>query len=394
MILDAKLLYNAIALNHVAKKGWEMESDLNNVLKDENVTVGKLLNMDAKDFYKTNANEVLSTTQVGFGKEFVEETILAKELIERLETNDSLLVDATIKLMSWKSVNYPVRGKKVRMSLQIENLNDPKGQSNPTSQVKKPPTASINLTAKTMKITVYYSDDWMEDSVINVAEYVLSSIADAYETSIHEVLINGDITTGATANINIIDGNTSALPDGDKTDLLLANWGRKVAFDNGATVDALTNLVIANLRTARASMGVKWLDPSKLRLVPDTQTYFDLLNLTEVETIEKFGDSATIKDWVLVALDWIKIVNREEMLQALITGKQSATPASNILGAIMIIHTPSVNVWIRKGLTTETSRDAELSTTGVTGRARIAVTLDNTQNNVAPTSPSALIVNI
>lgn len=372
-----------------------MEKDLNNVLKNENVTVAKLLEMDANAFYKTNANEVLSTTQVGFGKEFVEETILAKELIERLETNDSLLVDATIKLMSGKSVDYPVRGGKVRMSLQVENLDDPKGQSNPSSQVKKPGTASINLTAKTMKITIYYSDDWLEDSVINVAEYVLGSIADAYETSIHEVLINGDVATGATTNINAIVGNTSALPDGDKTDLLMADGGRKLAFTTGATVDALTNLAIENIRSARALMGVKGLDPSKLRMTPDTQTYFDLMNLTEVETIEKFGDAATIKNGVLVALDGIKIVNREEMGQALATGKQDiVTPANNSTGSILITHTPSVNVGIRKGLTTELSRDAELSTTGVTGRARIAVTLNNVQNNIKATSPSALIINI
>lgn len=37
--------------------------------------------------------------------------------------------------------------------------------------------------------------------------------------SIHQIILNGDIDTGATTNINIIDGNTSALPDGNKTDL-------------------------------------------------------------------------------------------------------------------------------------------------------------------------------
>jgi hypothetical protein len=55
---------------------------------------------------------------------------------------------------------------------------------------------------------------------------------------------------------------------------------------------------------------------------------------------------------------------------------------------------PSVIVGIRRGLTTELSRYAEDGTTGVTGTARVAVTLDNTQNNTLATSPSALIVNI
>jgi uncharacterized protein YlzI (FlbEa/FlbD family) len=39
----------------------------------------------------------------------VEETILSNELIERLEANGSLLADATIKLMTGKSIDIPVK---------------------------------------------------------------------------------------------------------------------------------------------------------------------------------------------------------------------------------------------------------------------------------------------
>ena len=85
MKLTEQLMYNAITLLHINKKGGEMEADLNKVLAADNVTVKKLLETNVVDFIKTNANEVLGTTQVGFGKEFVEETILATELIERLK---------------------------------------------------------------------------------------------------------------------------------------------------------------------------------------------------------------------------------------------------------------------------------------------------------------------
>jgi len=394
MKLTEQLMYNAITLLHINKKGWEMEADLNKVLSADNVTVKKLLETNVADFIKTNANEVLWTTQVGFGKEFVEETILATELIERLKVGWSLLAEATIKLMEGKSIDIPVRGKRVRMSLTVENLDSPTGWSVNTTQVKKPGTASITLTAKEMKITIYYSDTWLEDSVIAVAEYVLSAIADAYDTSIHEVLLNWDVDTGANTNINIIDWNTSALPDWDKTDLLLADWARKIAIANSWTVSAGWNLAIENIRSARAKMGAKGIDPTKLRMVPDLATYTEMMNLTEVETIEKFGDSATIKNWVLEAIDWIKIINREEMLRATATWEISATPANNVLWQIAIIHTPSINVWVRRGLTTELSRYAEDGTTGITGSARIAVTFDNTQNNILATLPCALIVNI
>ena len=394
MKLTEELMYNAIVLYHANKKGWDMKKDLNKILSQKNMSVSKMLNMTWEKFLKTNANEVMGTEQVGFGKEFVEEKILAAELIERLETNWSLLARTVIRQMWWKVVDYPVKWAKVRMIKTTEATDSPLGWATDQDQVKKAPTAQITLTAVEMVITIYYSDTWLEDSVIGVAEYILWAIADAYETSIHQVLINGDTTTWLNANINIIDWNTSALADWDKTDFLTANWGRKLALANSWTVDAWTNLAIENIRSARALMWVKWLNPDDLALIPDTQTYFELMNLTEVETIEKFGDAATIKNGRLVALDWIEIVNREELGRALATWNISATPASNTFGQILIMHMPSVNVWIRRNLTTELSRYAEDRASWVTWSARIAVTLDNTQNNNEATLPAALIRNI
>lgn len=63
-------------------------------------------------------------------------------------------------------------------------------------------------------------------------------------------------------------------------------------------------------------------------------------------------------------------------------------------GQILILHAPSLVVGIRRGLTTETSRYAEEQETGITGSARVAVALNNVQNNKSATAPAALIVNI
>ena len=288
-----------------------MKSDLEKVLAEKNLSVDKMLNMSWLDYLK-NANEVMATTQAGYGKEWVQETILSSELIERLKLSDSLLVDATIKLMDWKTLDVPVRGWRVRMTLTTELVNAPTGWATNASQVKKLSTPKITLTAKEMKITIYYSDTFLEDSVIAIAQYVLDSIADAYESSIHEVLINGDTATGANVNINIIDANTSTLADWDKTDFLAANGWRKIAISKSATVDAWGNLAIENIRSARAKMWAKWINPAELRLVPDLETYLELLNLSEVETIEKFGWAATIVNGRLAAIDWIKFNKRKK----------------------------------------------------------------------------------
>jgi len=389
------LFYNAIALMHVNKKGGEMLNDFSAALKNsgETLTVRQLLDMTGENFLKTNANEAMSTGQAGFGAEFVQEVVLSSELIERLQVEGSLLEGATIKTMTSKTLDLPVRGAKIRMVGTSENPNAPAGGA-VAGENKKAKTAQVSLEAKTLIVTIYYSDELLEDSVINIAEYVMGELTAAYETSVHEIIINGDVDTGANTNINIIDGNTSALPDGNKTDFLKFDGIRKIALTKGTVVNAGGNLALENIRTARAAMGAKGLDPSKLRLVPDISSYFELMNLSPVETMEKFGDAATVKNGVLVAIDGIKIVSREEMVKATATGEISATPALNTKGAMAIVHVPSMIVGIRRGLTTETSRYVEEQLTGVTGSARLALTFNDVQNNKVATAPAALIVNI
>lgn len=393
-MLNEWLLYNSIILYYANKKGWDMKTDLNTVLSKDWLTVDWLLHTSCRDFLKTNANEVMWETHVWFGKEFVQEKILISELIDRFSLDDSLISETNIREMIAKEIEIPVKGKKLRMVLTTELLDAPKWWATNQAQVKKVTTPTITLTAKEMKITIYYTDLLLEDSVINMAEYVLWAIADAYETSIHEVLINWDTETWDNANINIIDGTIAELPDWAWTDFLMADWIRKTAIANGATVDAGWNLAIEVIRSARSAMWIKWGKPQELRIVPDYQTYMDLLNLTEVETIEKFWDAATVVNWVLEAIDWIKIVKREEMQRALANWTISKTPASNNKWQLAIVHIPSIHVWLRRWLMTELSRYAEDGATWITWRARVAVTLENVQNNLTPTCCASLITNI
>lgn len=389
------LFFNAIALMHVNKKGGDMLNDMSEVLKNggEVQSVRDLLDMTGAEFLRTNANEVMSTGQAGFGKEFVEEVVLSAELIDRLRESGSILAKATIKQMGGKKVDTAVRGAKIRMVGTTENSNAPTGGA-VAGENKKGRTASISLEAKTLIVTVYYSDELLEDSLFDIAEFVMGEITDAYETSLHEIIINGDTVTGTT-NINWNGANTSTLPDGNKTDFIKFDGGRKLAITKSATVNAGSNLAVVNIRAARALMGVKGLNPANLVMIPDTETYFDLMNLSPVETLEKFGDAATIKNGVLTAIDGIEIVNREEMLKAAATGIiDGVTPGNNSKGQILIVHAPSLVVGIRRGLTTETSRYAEEQETGITGSARVAVSWNDVQNNKSATSPVALIINI
>ncbi|MHA1379610.1 MAG: hypothetical protein ACTSRG_14650 [Candidatus Helarchaeota archaeon] len=121
-IIDA--LYNAVLINRVHQtegaKGEKAETALNKMFKNAkvDVKVDSLYEMSFAEFMETNANEAMSTGQVGFGKEFVDQEILVAMLIERLEDENSLIgliPTSNIKRMNGKKETLPARGKKIRM---------------------------------------------------------------------------------------------------------------------------------------------------------------------------------------------------------------------------------------------------------------------------------------
>ncbi|MDR1987357.1 MAG: hypothetical protein LBQ24_00885 [Candidatus Peribacteria bacterium] len=102
-----------------------------------------------------------------------------------------------------------------------ENKDQPQNKALTSKQVKKIPTPTLEIFLKEMVLTVYFTDKLVRNSVLNIAEQILSEIVTAYESSVHELIINGDTATASNTNINVIDGGVADLPDGDKTDVLL-----------------------------------------------------------------------------------------------------------------------------------------------------------------------------
>lgn len=326
-MLTNELLYNSVALMHANKKA-DMKADLNKVLEASGLTVDGLLKLSGSEFLQTNANEVMGTGQTGFGKEWVETVVLSAELIERIGNSSSLLSKIGVKQMLAKVMEYPVRGARIKMIGTTENTDQPQNKTATAAQVKKLGTPTVQLTAEEFVVTVYVSDTLLEDAVLAIAEYVVSEIVSAFEYTAHNLILNGDTATTSSTNVNAIDGAVTALPDGAKDDTLKADGARKVAIANGATVDAGSNLDLSVFRTARAKMGIKGLNPAEIVAVIEQNSYFELLNLSEVETIEKFGDAATVKNGRLTAIDGIEIMNREELGLAKADGTVSVADAS------------------------------------------------------------------
>lgn len=276
-----------------------------------------------------------------------------------------------------------------------ENTDQPQNKTLTAKQTKRLSTPTVTIHSKEFIITVYASDKLMRQSVVGLANYIMDEIFYAYDNTAHQVILNGDTVTTTNNNINAIDGAVSTLVGGADSDLLAFDGARKLAFSNNATIDASGVFDLSLIRQSRQMLGIKGLNPADLKLVVSQGAYFDMLGLSQVETVEKFGNSATIKEGVLSAIDGIEIINRQELGLTTANGKiKTQTLADNKYDQMVLIHTPSLLYGNTYGLTLEQSRYAEEKTTGFTGSIGSAFGWDNTQNNELATSPTALIYNI
>lgn len=319
----------------------------------------------------TKANEANSTGQAWFGSEFVLPEQLLANVMNRVSNTESLLslIPATnqFPVMASDVVSIPVKWGKIRMRWAAENANVPGTGADKV----KASTAKVTLSAGELAATVYVSYNLLEDSVVNFQTFVEWELAEAFETSMHQFIINGDVTPW-TANIN----NDGGAVDTGADYFQNANGLRFTAIDNGRTVNVWT-LDLVDIRTARSLMGLKGAKPSELALIMNQNVYFQLLNLWEVKTKEVFGDAATVVNGVLEAIDGIKIITRDEM-PALTdaTGKVSSTPGNNTTGSILLAHTPSMFVGFKRQLMIELDKDTSARQIYMTGSTRPAFNLN------------------
>jgi len=112
---------------------------------------------------------------------------------------------------------------------------------------------------------------------------------------------------------------------------------RKAAITNSKTVNAGT-LDSTDFRAARKLLGKKGLNPDKLLWILSADVYYKLLNLTQAETIEKFGTAATFSNGTISAVDGIEIVTNGDVPNTEADGKVSTTPANNTVGTAVLVY--------------------------------------------------------
>lgn len=288
------------------------------------------------EWVEVRANESMSTGQDWYGQDYVPTDLASQILLLQRDKKSLFSMLPSAYTMPTSNWTIPVESTDNTWYATSENSWVAYDGSLDVTKSKFA-TDDLVLNAKKYSTSVYLSWELDEDSIIAIRPLLVEKFGKSYTKLLDQAILLGDTVTASTGNINSDDATPTAW-----TYYLHQDWVIKKARTNSMTKDLWT-LDLTDVRDMRALMGFKWLEPSDLILVVEPKTYFKLLSLAQVETVEKFGINATVVNGTLAFIDWIQVLPLSYFGLTDADGKYTTTsPSSNdTKGRMVLIHKPS-----------------------------------------------------
>ena len=285
---------------------WQMQCDAvyiaNQVLK----AAGKGgVRRNSKSFKKLNLlsrelQKAFSTGGSGTGAEFIPSDLSAS-LIEEVRLELKVAAMHPRIQMPTDPFKMPLEGADVDAHLVAEQTSDNTSTEANKIPAETPGTKDITFNAKKLAVRSVWSEEVDQDSIVPVQEYLRKKLARALADAQEDATINGD--TAGTHQDNDV---TSA------TDRRKAWDGyRKLAL-SAAKKDA-SNVVpsLQLIRDVRRQLGKFGVNPANLAWVTGIQSFHRLMEIDEVQTLDKLGPQAVILTGQLAAIDGIPVIVSE-----------------------------------------------------------------------------------
>lgn len=261
-----------------------------------------------------------------------------------------------------------------------------KGTQNTATTVSDPATAKSTLTSTEQVCEVNWAYDLDEDAVVAVLPTLRAELARDGAEQMDKFILNADSTDAATGNINLDDAN----PADDSYHLGNGQDGIRHLYlvDNTAqSADINAVLTDALLRAGIARLGKYAADVSRLVMVTDAETYVNnVLGLTNVATVDKYGPAATVLTGELAKYSGIPIIVSGAMAEAEDDGKVSTTAANNDEGQIALFHRDMWRVGFRRELLIEVDRNIQKRQFIMVVSFRIALAARGTRSSAIHTA--------
>lgn len=261
-----------------------------------------------------------------------------------------------------------------------------KGTENSQSTPQDPATAKSTLTSTEQLVEINWSYNLDEDSVIAILPSLRRELARSGAEQMDAFVLNADAVSTSTGNINLDDST----PPSDSYYLTNGQAGirKQGIIDNTAQLYNMNgNLTDAGVRAGLALLGKYGAMVDRLVMVMDAATYVSqLLGLTNVVTVDKFGPGAVVLTGQLSSYAGIPVVVSESMPKTEADGKLSVTAANNTKGQIAFFHRDMWKVGFRRELLIEVDKDIKKRQFVMVVSFRIAVASRGTRSTATHTA--------
>jgi HK97 family phage major capsid protein len=233
-------------------------------------------------------------------------------------------------------------------------------------------TAKRTIKAFTLKAQTDVSDEESEDAIIALIPEIRTILVRNAKEVIDSVLLNGDTTTGAT-NINkygsAVNGNEAYLLGFDGLiHYALIEMSSYCVSNVGAALDA------SKIRAILGLMGKYADDPSRVAFVTDRWDKNVLLGLTELQTMDKVGNQATILTGQIGNLYGSPVIVSDALVKSAAAGYvDGATPGNNTKGRILAINRDMWRFGLRRNIRVAVERSEAKTMTSIVVSMRLGL---------------------
>lgn len=292
------------------------------------------------------SDELSHSTQAGYGDEWVPD-LWSAELWKQARLENVILPLFRAIEMPSNPYELPIEGADPSVYYVPETADEAdltlaaSGSAIPDSKIG---SGKVTLAAKKLALRVGFSAELAEDSLVPVLSMYREQAMRALAAAIDSVLLNGDVETGATGNINLDDSTPPA-----NSPYLAFDGLRKLALvtATGNAVSAAAAPSLDLLRQVRFTMAHRYsVNPANLAWIVDGGSYAKLLGLEQFLTMDKAGALATALTGQIGYVDGAPVLVSAAMPLTQADGKANAT--GNTKGQALCVYRPGWIVGYRR----------------------------------------------
>lgn len=301
--------------------------------------------VEVKATLETKANEVIHSTNTGFGEELMEQARQTKDIIDMTVANSTLLSN-----FRWNhGKDIPLLGATVPIIGDTQFYEtDAEWEtwailSQVTQWTYKMKTAKVNIIPKKYKMTADISDEQLKNPAANIESIIMDKLSKGAIKTVEWVILNGDIVTAATGNVNSDDWAPTAKSyflnsDGLRKEALVIKW---VANTDTYDIGTLAWSDYVNIQGQTGYLGT---NPTDWMWLSELKTHQKALTLTEYKDASQSGALSTIVKgkWALTQILGSDVIIPRDLRLTEADWKISVTPTNNTKGQIIYTHKDSV----------------------------------------------------